>query len=289
MGNIRRPDEVATIDACLVVLTPEDGSREAIGVTSNTEVATEVQIETTEANKLMIKGALKSQKPEQKTITGVKITLTDNMTVLEMAEAVQGGEIVRDSNGKIIRYTPPISSDIANNKTKYTVDVFSACMDSAGDTISYEKTTYMHCTGEPISYNAKDDEWRSAQYVLNSMPKKNEPPYSIEYVDELPEVTEPSEPTVKLGEISITSAAGVNSGDTKITVTPSISSGNSYKYKVAANPTLPVYDQVCSSGYTNWDGVADITATTGQKIVVVEVDADNKARAAGIATVTVKA
>lgn len=289
MGKIRRPDEVATIDACLVVMTPEDGSRDAIGITSNTEVATEVQIETTEANKLMIKSALKAQKPEQKTITGVKITLTDNMTVLEMAQAVQGGEIVKDSSGKILRYTPPVSSSIADDRTKYTLDIYTACMDSSGDTLSYEKTTYKHCTGEPVSYNAKDDEWRTAEYVLNSMPKKNEPPYAIEYVDALPEVTEPTEPAPTLGELTITSVEGANAGDTKITVIPSLSSGNSYKYKVAANPTLPTYDQVCSSGYTNWDGAADITAATGQKIVIVEVDAENKARAAGIAIVTAKA
>lgn len=289
MDNIRRPEEVATIDACLVVMTPEDGSRDAIGITSNTEVATEVQIETTDANKLMIKGALKAQKPEQKTITGVKITLTDNMTVLEMAQAVQGGEIVRDSAGKILRYTPPISSSIADNRTKYTVDIYTACMDSAGDTLSYEKTTYKHCTGEPVSYNSKDDEWRTAEYVLNSMPKKNEPPYAVEYVETLPEVMEPSEPVPTLGELTVTSTEGTNTGDTKITVLPSLTAGNSYKYKVAANPTLPVYDQVCSSGYTNWDGTAEITAATGQKIALVEVNGENQARAAGTTTVTAKA
>lgn len=52
---------------------------------------------------------------------------------------------------------------------------------------------------------------------------------------------------------------------------------------------MPEYDQVCSSGYTNWDGTSEITATTGQKIVVVEVDSDNKAKKAGEATITSKA
>lgn len=93
----------------------------------------------------------------------------------------------------------------------------------------------------------------------------------------------------ELGELTVTSAAGTNAGDTKITVTPALTSGNSYKYKVAANPTLPAYDATCTTGYTIWDGSVDITATTGQKIVVVEVDADNKAKKAGMATVTAKA
>lgn len=52
---------------------------------------------------------------------------------------------------------------------------------------------------------------------------------------------------------------------------------------------MPVYDQVLTTGWTAWDGTADITATTGQKIVVAEVDSNNKAKKAGITTVTAKA
>lgn len=92
-----------------------------------------------------------------------------------------------------------------------------------------------------------------------------------------------------LGELTVQSAEGTTTGNTKITVTPTIEEGNSYKYKVASNPTMPKYDQVCSSGYTNWNGTDEITATTGQKIVVVEVDSDNKAKKAGEATITSKA
>lgn len=288
MGKIRKPDEVATIDACLVVLTPEDGSAEPIGITSDTEVATEVQIETTDANKLMIKGVLKAQKAEQKTITGVKITLTDNMTVLEVAQAVQGGIILRDEKGKIIKYTPPISGNKEKDRAKYTLDIYTACMDSAGDIVGYEKTTYLHCVGEPVAYNSKDDEWRSAEYILNSMPKKNEPPYAIEYVDELPEVAEQAEVTPVLGELTVASIAGSVAGKTKVTVEPPLAGGNSYKYRVEASPSIPAYDQICNTGYNDWDGTSEIEGATGQKILVVEASAEGKARAAGTANVTAK-
>lgn len=86
--------------------------------------------------------------------------------------------------------------------------------------------------------------------------------------------------------MTVTSVAGSTSGSTKITVEPALSSGNSYKYKVAANPTMPNAGQECKSGYTAWDGTADITAATGQKIVVVEVDADNCCFGAGMAVIT---
>ena len=92
----------------------------------------------------------------------------------------------------------------------------------------------------------------------------------------------------ELGTLNVQSVEGTTAGKTKITVTPEKEGSNSYKYKVAASPTIPTYDQVCSSGYTNWNGTDEITATTGQKIVVVEVDSDNKAKKAGEATITSK-
>lgn len=51
---------------------------------------------------------------------------------------------------------------------------------------------------------------------------------------------------------------------------------------------MPQAGAVCQSGYTNWDGTADITATAGQKIVIVEVDGNNKCIGAGMAEVIVK-
>lgn len=96
--------------------------------------------------------------------------------------------------------------------------------------------------------------------------------------------TEPGDIDV-LETLTVTSVAGATTGSTKITITPALVSGNSYKYKTAANPTLPTINQICTTGYTAWDGTSDITATDGNKIVIVEVDSDNKAKKAGITTV----
>lgn len=94
----------------------------------------------------------------------------------------------------------------------------------------------------------------------------------------------------KIGELTVNSVAGTSaSGKTKVTVSPSLSAGNSYKYKTASSVTVPEFGAECKSGYTAWDGVSEITATTGNKILIVEVDANNKAVKAGSATVASKA
>ena len=88
-----------------------------------------------------------------------------------------------------------------------------------------------------------------------------------------------------LESLSVASVAGSTAGDTRIIVLPTLASGNSYVSKTAASVTMPTYGQVLTSGWTAWDGVADITATTGHEIVIAEVDGTTKAVKAGKATV----
>ena len=94
--------------------------------------------------------------------------------------------------------------------------------------------------------------------------------------------------TQTLGTLTVNSAAGSESGDTKVTVTPAkISAGNVYKYKVASSETAVDYGQNVKN-WSAWDGKSDITAATGQVITVVECDSTYKALSAGHATVTAK-
>lgn len=94
--------------------------------------------------------------------------------------------------------------------------------------------------------------------------------------------------TQTLGTLTVNSAAGSESGDTKVTVTPAkVSAGNVYKYKVASSETAVDYGQNVKN-WSAWDGKSDITAATGQVITVVECDSTYKALSAGHATVTAK-
>lgn len=94
--------------------------------------------------------------------------------------------------------------------------------------------------------------------------------------------------TQTLGTLTVNSAAGSKSGDTKVTITPAkASAGNVYKYKVASSETAVDYGQNVKN-WSAWDGESDITATTGQVITVVECDSTYKALSAGHATVTAK-
>lgn len=97
--------------------------------------------------------------------------------------------------------------------------------------------------------------------------------------------------TPTFGTISVSSSAGTASGDTAITVSGYSQPANeTYKYKVA-DTTAPTvkYGQKLTTGWTTWNGTSDITAATGKKITIASVDANNRAQAAGSATVTAHA
>ncbi len=107
-----------------------------------------------------------------------------------------------------------------------------------------------------------------------------------EYIDAIAVITIDETPT--LGTLTVTSAAGGTSGNTKITVNPAKENANNvYKYKVATEAVTVGYGQNLRN-WTTWDGKADVKATTGQKITVVECDGTYKALNAGSATVTAK-
>lgn len=95
--------------------------------------------------------------------------------------------------------------------------------------------------------------------------------------------------TGTIGSLTVTSAAGTATGDTKLTVSPEKADAtNVYKYKVAAEADSVAYgDNV--RNWSTWDGTSDITAATGKVITLVEAGSDYKARKVGTATVTAKA
>ena len=107
-----------------------------------------------------------------------------------------------------------------------------------------------------------------------------------EYIDAIAVIT--IDETPALGTLTVNSVAGTANGDTKITVNPAKENANNvYKYKVGASETAVTYGQNLRN-WTTWDGKADVKATTGQKITVVECDGTYKALNAGSASVTAK-
>lgn len=93
---------------------------------------------------------------------------------------------------------------------------------------------------------------------------------------------------IKKTTLHLTSVAGSTSGKTKITVEETKDTGNSYVYSVGDTIVIPEEGEDCST-LTTWDGSAEVTATTGKQLLLVEVDSSKKAVKAGFVSVVAKA
>lgn len=112
----------------------------------------------------------------------------------------------------------------------------------------------------------------------------------IRVVTSAPSVVRPSIFNKRLDALTVASVAGTNVGDTKVTVTGhTLGSGEAYVYKTHATAAPETTLGGDLTGWTDWDGTDDITATTDHKITVAVKGADGKAVAAGSATVVSKA
>ena len=120
-------------------------------------------------------------------ITGHTLTLTDNMTILELIEILQGGTLTKDEDGTITGYTPPVTGS-EYKPVKFTLDAYCSQLDEGGNVLQYEKTTYPGCSGQPVALSSEDNVFRVHEYTINSAPSKGEAPYTLSYVEALPTV-----------------------------------------------------------------------------------------------------
>lgn len=188
-GKVKKGTEIPTIDVVLVSIKPQGVDADEIILDTANKIQVTVATETTEKQTLVVKGRLISQKPEQTTITGHSIVLTDNVFNPELVKILQGGTIKYDSGEptKVVGYTPPVVGSTDKGQV-FDLNAYSAIYDAAGIIQGYEKIKYPNCQGVPIALNSEDGVFRASEYTINSAPTNGQAPYDMDIVKTLPTV-----------------------------------------------------------------------------------------------------
>lgn len=186
-GKIVKGTEIPTIDVALVSIQTYESDADEIILDTANQIKVTVATETNDKVALIVKGRLIAQKPEEVTVTGNTIVLTDNVFNPEVVKILQGGTIKYDSvdTKKVVGYTPPVVGSVEKGKV-FMLKAYSAIYNAAGVLTGYEKITYPNCKGTPIAFNAEDGTFRASDYTINSAPANGEAPYDIDIVDSLP-------------------------------------------------------------------------------------------------------
>lgn len=184
----------------------------------------------------------------------------DTVFLLSEDEIQRGRVIATPVENIVMYYVDPADSDFARADLEFTVD---------GET----PLLGFHTQG---NYSTAVSEAFAIMGVT----------LFAEYIDGIAVIDVDATPT--LGDLTVQSAAGTDSGTTALTITPAKEKAtNVYKYKLGASAETVTYGQNVKN-WSVWDGHSDINATAGQKITVVEADSTFKAQNAGNATVSVK-
>lgn len=186
-GKVKKGTEIPTIDVVLVSIKPQGVDTDEIILDTANKIQVTVATETTEKKTLVVKGRLIAQKPEQTTITGHSIVLTDNVFNPELVKILQGGTIKYDSGepAKVVGYTPPVVGSTDKGQV-FDLNAYSAIYDAAGIIQGYEKIKYPNCQGVPIALNSEDGVFRASEYTINSAPTNGQAPYEMDIVKTLP-------------------------------------------------------------------------------------------------------
>lgn len=259
--------EIPTIDVELVTIKPKRLNAIEYGLNTASKIEVNVQSETEDSVKLVVKGRLIAQKPSTTTITGNTIVLTDNVFNPEIVKILQGGTITyskkfiyeatgtvaaggkyfsigtveepmyvafvldeslssgdtiefndttqillindeeaifqmsdtipvdmtaiimtsEEDQSVIASYAPPVAGSDEKGEA-FVLRAYSAQYDAAGLIVNYECIEYPNCQGVPVAFSSEDNVFRVPEYTINSAPKKNEAPYKISYMRNLPVV-----------------------------------------------------------------------------------------------------
>ena len=110
-----------------------------------------------------------------------------------------------------------------------------------------------------------------------------------EYMDAIAFIAVGRSDTQTLGELTVESVAGTESGKTQLTVEPQLASiTNVLKYKTNASAATSVTYGMDVKTWTKWDGVSEIPVTSEHHITVVECDQNYKAIRSGDVVAVVK-
>lgn len=260
-------NEIPTIDVNLVTITTNAGKE--FGFDTANQIEVEVQTETQDAVRLVIKGRLRAQKPEEATITGHQITLHDNVFNPELVKVLQGGKIFyfqdadkqtmseNPTNFGFAKYTPPVAGSGEKGEV-FTLNAYSAIYNAAGVITGYEKTMYPNCQGVPVAFSSEDGTFRAPEYTINSAPDTGEAPYDIEWVANLPVLDDPDAVHVTGVSVVPTVATLYIGGTTTVTpvIEPALATDKTVTW-ATSNPSIVTVD----NGVITAVGVGDATVT----------------------------
>lgn len=187
MAN-KKVTNMALIDVEMVEIVAHNIDQDTYRWQTASNLDCQLQISEGESTELIVNGRLIAMKRAKDVVTGVELSVSDNIFAPSIIEFLQGGEFVKNEQGEFVSYTAPLAGEEVK-PVKFDFNVYTAQRNMAGDIVSYIKINFGNCQGKPVNIKLDNGSFFAPEYTIVSAPNAGEAPYTITAVEELPTLT----------------------------------------------------------------------------------------------------
>lgn len=182
--NLENVSAGFAIDAVeAVVITTE--SKSYLVKTSN-EVGFQAVVDAGEEKTLRKLNQILATSKTEDLPKGFDVTLSDVLFTPELYAIMNGGTATMASAAFSSYAGPALGAPVTY--PAFSLDVYSRCVGTGGESVSWLKFSVTYCTGKPTDFTLRDGEFFSPKYEIKSRPVTGQPPMEIEKVAALPAV-----------------------------------------------------------------------------------------------------
>lgn len=116
-------------------------------------------------------------------VSGFEIALKQSTMIPQVLQIIDGGTLT--GTGMTTQYTAP-AVGVATVKKQFTLELYTASLDTSGNVLHYVKFAFPNCTGNPVDYAFKDGEFFVPELNIDSNPASGASPYTWNYIAALP-------------------------------------------------------------------------------------------------------
>ncbi len=165
-------------------------------------------------SELRVRNTIIAQERLEDIIKGYDITLKDCVMSRDLLEVIDGGEALEAGASSFAGYSSPVAGR-ESARTHFSLHLYAAEKDYAGDAVSYFRFSFPNCVGSPAKFSVENGSFTAPEYTVHSRPGAGECAMRVEVLDRLPVYcsSEADIPSVHAAGDCIVAGGAVNVGN----------------------------------------------------------------------------
>lgn len=137
-----------------------------------------------EESELRIRNTIVAQERLEDIIKGYNVTLKDCVMSKDLLEVIDGGQAGANAAGPD-SYASPVAG-VESARTRFSLHLYAAEKDYAGDAVSYFRFSFPNCFGTPAKFSLENGSFTTPEYTVRSRPSAGDHAMRVTVLDSMP-------------------------------------------------------------------------------------------------------